>query len=236
MIKFIVEFLSRIFNQKGPVPPYRPDVNNAPVTSLGLPRAIVKAMEDKGYPIDKGEGEVNIVYLEGCDVDGSLNDDAPDRFNDTRICLSFVEGNPVVLGAWEATTEPGKYWTQNRMNPLGAARIRFGHYKAWIVGLHNGDHEALVQRKGTVTVHRDDNEDFLRAGDVLQTGYFGINQHHGYDNPKNSLGRSSAGCLVGRSIKGHREFMKIVTSDPRYRRDPNFVFSTTIMDARDVVS
>lgn len=236
MIKYILELLKRIFGKSAPVGGYLPDDKNAPVASLGLPRAIVKVMEEKYGPMDRTPGYVYIVYLEGCDPDGKLNDDAPDRFNDSRICIQFVNNVPVIVGAWEATTEPSRHWTENRMNPLGAARIAFGKYKAWVVGIHNGHHEALVQRNaGKVIVYRDDNQDMMRPGDATQTGYFGINQHHGYDLPKNSLGRSSAGCLVGRTVKGHREFMDIVKSDIRYKANPNYVFETVIMDARDVL-
>jgi hypothetical protein len=166
--------------------------------------------------------------------DGAVNDDAPNRFNDARFVIRFVEDKPVIAGAWDATTEPGKYWTENRMNPKGAARIAFGQYRAWQVGIHNSHHEALVQTGGPVTVHRDDNEDYIRPGDKTDTGYFGINLHHGYDLPRDDLGRSSAGCLVGRTVAGHQDFMRLVKSDPRYLADRHFVFTATILPADGV--
>ncbi|NJP21759.1 MAG: hypothetical protein HC763_25245, partial [Hydrococcus sp. CRU_1_1] len=39
----------------------------------------------------------------------------------------------------------------------------------------------------------------------------------GYDLPVGNIGSSSAGCLVGRTRKGHREFMSLVKSDRSYR-------------------
>jgi hypothetical protein len=85
-----------------------------------------------------------------------------------------------------------------------------------------------------VTVCRDLNKDFKREGDGRDTGLFGINQHWGYDLPANDLGRSSAGCLVGRTREGHRAFMRLIKTDPRYQSDPAFRFSTTILPAAAV--
>jgi putative chitinase len=201
-----------------------------------LAGAIVRAMKKHDYRIDTGHGEVNIVYVEGLNPDGTLNANEPNRFNDLRCVIRFVGGAPEIAGAWDGTTEPSRRWTMKPMNPKGAARIKFGQYRAWQVGVHNNNHEALVQTGGPVTVHRDYNKDYRRDGDALDTGYFGINQHHGYNLPKDDLGSSSAGCLVGRSIDGHREFMRIVKSDPRYLADRRFVFSATILPAAEVLA
>ena len=99
------------------------------------------------------------------------------------------------------------------MNPKGAARIAFNQYKAWSVGTHRASspqgHEALVQT-APVAVYRDLNKDFKRPGDRVDTGLFGINQHWGYDAPMGDLGTTSAGCLVGRTKNGHRQFMALV--------------------------
>lgn len=59
------------------------------------------------------------------------------------------------------------------MNRLGAARIAFGQYKSWQVGIHNADsptaHAALKQ-VGELTVHRDLNKDGKRTGDRVFVG------------------------------------------------------------------
>ena len=162
----------------------------------------------------------NIIYLEGVDPDGSLNDDAPNVFNDLRVVFSIGPDGAPVVHDWEGTTEPGTFWTFHPMNPLGAARIAFGQYKSWTVGVHHagqrGAHEALIQA-APIDVYRDLNKDFKREGRVY-TGLFGVNQHWGYDAPKNNLGNTSAGCLVGRTKAGHREFMALIKTDPRYSR------------------
>lgn len=172
---------------------------------------------------------VNIVYLEGVNPNGDINDDRPDVFNDLRLLIRVIHGKPEIAGAWEATTEPGRYWTENPMNSKGAARIAFGQYYAWSVGIHNNSHEGLRQ-VADITVHRDLNQDFSRIGDKTYTGVFFINQHWGYDNPVSSLGSSSAGCLVGRTTTGHREFMSLVKADARALASRGYKFTTAVMN------
>jgi hypothetical protein len=125
------------------------------------------------------------------------------------------------------------------MNPKGAARIAFGQYTAWQTGVHrsreSGGHEALVQ-VAPVTVHRDLDKDYRREGDARDTGLFGINQHWGYDLPRDDLGNSSAGCLVGRTKAGHRAFMALVKTDKRYLADRNHRFTTTVLPASAVLT
>ncbi len=196
---------------------------------------IASYMKEKGYWLARHPEAVNIVYVEGADPDGTLNDNEPNQFNDARLALRFMKtGRVEILGAWEGTTEPGRFWTNHPMNPDGAARIAFGQYKAWTVGRHHpgqaGEHEALVQ-VDKITVYRDLNQDFSRSGDRTAVGSgFAINQHWGYDLPRNDLGRSSAGCLVGRTKSGHREFMKIVKADPRYMVNNGYRFMTTVIE------
>lgn len=202
-----------------------------------LAQALVDAMKRKGYALDTGHGQVNIIYVEGLNEDGTLNDDAPDKWNDLRVVLGFDGDKPVILGRWVATTEPGRYYTEHPINSKGAARIAFGQYTAWRVGMHRGDHEALVQR-GTVTVCRDLNQDMVRTGDATDTGSdFGINQHgpSGVDEAGDTVGKFSAGCLVGKTMAGHKAFMAIVKSDPRFVADPDFMFRAAVLAERDVV-
>jgi len=195
---------------------------------------IVAAMRKRGFKVDDVPGNPNVVYVEGMGPDGTKNDNTPNQFNDARFVIMFgQDGRPKIAGAWEATTEPGRYWTENPMNSKGAARIKFGQYTAWQVGMHH-THEALVQTGGNVTVCRDLNEDYKREGDKEDTGQFGINQHWGYDFPKNDLGQSSAGCLVGRMKTGHQQFMALMKSDPRYKANSRFVFTAAVLPASEV--
>jgi hypothetical protein len=207
---------------------------------------IIKTQQKLGYKIFTNPGEINIVYVEGCDLDGTLNNDKMNEWNDVRICYQFVNGTPEILGKWDATTEPGLKYTLDPLNPDGAFRIAFGQYKAWVVGDHKG-HEALVQlwepgekldnglRVGELKGFRDKNKDGFRTGDktVVGTGW-GVNQHWGYDMSR--VDGASAGCLVGQSKIGHREFIAIVKKDIRYVGDCGYVFWSTILDGSKLES
>lgn len=197
---------------------------------------IIKYMLAKSYKIATGPQQYNIVYVEGINADGTLNPDLPNWFNDRRIIIQVLDGKPAIIGNWEATTEPGGRYTYQPMNPLGAARIAFGQYTAWAVGMHGkgSRHEALVQ-VAPIKVHRDFNKDFKRTGDRVNVGLFAVNHHWGYDLPINNVANASAGCLVGRTTAGHQEFMQLVKRDIRYEANRNHVFTTTIIAGDDLV-
>lgn len=201
---------------------------------------ITAAFNRLGYWLCRHPDCVNIVYIEGMDANGRPNGNAPNRFNDLRLLLTIgPDGVPVIAGSWEGTTEPGRFWVEHPMNPDGAARIAFGQYKSWTVGLHPSHganrHEALIQ-VDKVLVYRDLNKDFVRKGDKTDFGLFGINQHWGYDLPVGDPGKSSAGCLVGRTKAGHRAFMAAVKSDARFVHGHGYRFMTTVFSAADIES
>lgn len=216
----------------------KPEELPKPPLKLGsdIASRIIKYMQAKDYQVFTNLREYNIVYIEGINEDWSLNSDPPNQFNDRRIVIEVVDGIPKIVNHWQATTEPGRYYTLNPMNSGGAARIKFGQYKAWAVGLHgNADrHQALVQ-VAPITVHRDFNKDFQRTGDKLDTGLFLVNQHWGYDAPANNIKNASAGCLVGRRREGHREFMAIIKQDRRYVANNDYVFYTTVIPGDDLL-
>jgi hypothetical protein len=202
-----------------------------PLSASGsdLAARTIRLMNRNGHWICRHPDCVNIIYLEGVNPDGKINDDRPNVFNDLRLLITVENGKPVVKGIWEGTTEPGRHWTENPMDARGAARIAFGQYYAWSVGIHNDSHEALRQVL-PVTVHRDLNKDYKRTGDQTFTGVFYINQHWGYDLPVSNLGNSLAGCLVGRTKNGHREFMNLIKADARAEASCGYKFTTAIMD------
>lgn len=195
---------------------------------------IVQALQATDAWVCRHPGALNIVYLEGVDPDGSVNANQPNRFNDTRLLLSVREdGRPAIVAAWEATSEPGRHYTEiDPQSPLGAARIALGQHKAWVVGMHKsntpGAHESLVQAE-PLTVFRDFNKDYRREGDQPQKGIFGINQHWGFDLPFHDIGKASAGCLVGRTKHGHTQFMALVKQDPRFHASSGYRFLTTVL-------
>ncbi|MEG3843519.1 hypothetical protein [Microcoleus sp. herbarium14] len=198
---------------------------------MTLIKKIISYMEAENYEIFRKSGEKNIIYIEGADKNGTINSDKSNHFNDLRLVFAFNHRDDAVIeGAWEGTTEPGYWYTDNPMNPDGAARIAFGQYRSWQIGIHgySDPHEALVQ-VGPVKVHRDYNRDMVRTGDAIDEGYFGINQHWGHDHPVDDIHTASAGCLVGRTRSGHRTFMELVRSDRRYVSRSDFIFTTAII-------
>lgn len=210
----------------------------APIDLTGndLATRIIKYMQLQGYWFPRLQGYLNIVYVEGLDESGALNDDKPDLFNDCRMLISIEQTRPKIVGRWQATTEPGKHYTDNPpagVAALGVARIAFGQFKAWNVGTHHGfsglhPHEALVQ-VDKIKIFRDLNKDFIRTGDVSYEGIFAINQHSGFGHPGMTIGMTSAGCLVGLTHAGHQQFMQLVKSDPRFIERSGYTFMTTVI-------
>jgi hypothetical protein len=204
-----------------------------PLTGNTWVLGVIAYMASNGHWFSRHPKCWNIVYVEGMDEFGNPNDDRPNWFNDVRLIFQIQEDGGVASHAWAATSEPGRYWTENLMSPKGAARIAFGQHKCWVVGRHLANkpsgHEALTQAED-ITVHRDLDKNYKRNGDALDRGMFGINQHWGYDRPERDIGPASAGCLVGRTKDGHREFMKLIKSDARYRASNGYRFMTTVID------
>ncbi|PWT94419.1 MAG: hypothetical protein C5B54_00085 [Acidobacteria bacterium] len=195
---------------------------------------IIKAMHRNGYWVCRHSKCLNIVYVEGMDVGGKPNKNIPNHFNDLRLLIRIENGIPKIVGQWEGTTEPGKYWTQRPMSKRGAARLAFGQYKSWALGSHKKKtHPALVQ-VSPLPVYRDLLKKYHRYGQK-HIGNFGIQHHGGYDLSKHDLGRSSAGCLVGRSMAGHKTFIRLVKTDARFiAAGGGYRFMATLMPASDI--
>lgn len=173
---------------------------------------LIKYMQAKGWRIRP----LNIVYLEDANADTwEPSQGLLDAWDDVRIVVS---DKGEVLLSCEATCEPGLYYTQNRLNPNGAFRIKSDEQfqDAWQIGYHK-QQLALVQC-ANLTGLRDNNEDGLRTGDRQFTGNdFGVNQHTTGDSADAvapaKVRRWSAGCFVGRYASTHYgKFMPLVKS------------------------
>jgi hypothetical protein len=199
---------------------------------------IIKYMQLKNFWFARMKGMLTIVYVEGADEDGTPNADRTNEFNDRRMVLAIEGERPKILHNVLATTEPGRFFTMNPTNPRGAARIAFGQFKAWNVGIHKAGrpsaHEALVQ-VAELPVHRDSNKDGKRNDGAVDTGLFGINQHKGFNAAVDNIGQSSAGCLVSRLNDDHKVFMTLVKTDPRFRdASHGYRFMSTIIAGDDL--
>jgi len=183
----------------------------------------IRIMQERGMRIRA----INIVYFEGINTDlKTINNDRLDGWNDVR-CLITDKGDMLMSAV--ATTEPGLFYTYNRMNPKGAFRIKLNEQfrDCWRIGRHFTQ-DALVQI-GTITGHRDNNQDGKRTNDLLDTGnYFHVNQHT-TSNAPNFVGRWSAGCLVGRFPSTHARFMTIL------RGSGNKFFDTVVFDGQELL-
>lgn len=203
-----------------------------------LASRIIRYFQLKNYYFPVGSKRYSIVYVEGINPDGKLNDDSPNVFNDIRCVIEIPDGVPRFAGGpWVATTEAGRHYTEKPMNKSGCARIQFGQYpKAWTISVHgsgSGAHKALVQC-GPITVCRDFDKNNSRIGDRTQTGIFGCNQHHSYGQPKNNIGRASAGCAVGLVIEEHFDFMDLISQDRRYLVSNDYKFGSTFIPGDDL--
>lgn len=203
--------------------------------SDNLANRIVKAMQRKGYQLSTNPSEVNIIYLRGADQYGNSNGNRINEWSDRRLVLMF-RGQPTVVGNWAATVKPGLPAIKNPTNNQGAAFIEPGQYSAWRVGTHYGIFgrvELGLVQVAPVKFRRD----VKGSGDVsdqpVQSGMIGLNQHSGSD--QQYVNKASYACLAAQSQNAHlNKFMKLVMSDPRYRRDKNFVLTTTILDVSDI--
>ncbi len=228
---FTPEIARTLLNPNQPLPDIRP-------SGAWIDR-VIGYMVNKGYFICRHPDCKNIIYVEGVDPDGKLNAQTPNTFEDLRVVFSIQPNGVPVMQSWVGTTEPGRYYTIDHPNPEGAARIKPGQYKSWHVGIHTGEsggnaHEALVQSED-IDIYRDKNRDFRREGPIF-TGKFGIDQHKGFNLPKDDAGEASAGCLVGRLNDGHLEFMALIKTDPRYINNNGYNFMTAVIPGAEALS
>ncbi|MEL4896103.1 hypothetical protein [Crocosphaera sp. Alani8] len=155
-----------------------------------LAHRIVDCCKSRNYPLRTGTGEINIVAVEGMNVNGSFNNDQANLWNDEIAILVFENGTPKLKCCYLGTTEPGRTVTQNPYRgTTGAARLDTGHHQdLWQVGLHRG-YEALAQNSNAARLVRDRNKNYSRDDKVtVETGR-GINLH----TTKTTGWRGSAG-------------------------------------------
>ena len=203
---------------------------------------MVRYLQAKKLFVARLPGFFTIVYVEGTDENGRHNADTFNVFNDRRTVFHFDKsGRPIMDLNALCTTEPGRFFTNNPLNPDGAARIAFGQYKAWTIGIHHPElkaprrHEALVQA-ATIQIFRDKNKDGIRPGDKETSvgSGAGINQHSGLNQPPGDIGKLSAGCLVGQDDAQHKKFMKVLHGDPRFIANNGYRFMTTVIAGDDL--
>lgn len=160
-------------------------------------QAIIKA----GFKFFIGEFNINMVGIR-------TRNRKVDNWDDF-FCILWQEGGQNKI--WvndQFTTDPGIYYMQTKLlNPSGCGILARGQYRGvWKIGKHLGKYEAFLQLGCEVSAYRDRNKDNIMDFDVntLKSGWYGCNQHHGYDTVK--VNNNSALCQV------HRYKKDLVTS------------------------
>ncbi len=137
-----------------------------------------------------------------------------DIFNDKIVVTSGGK-----IHVFNATVDPGVYYTNNPGKVKGVAHLCLGQYKnAYVIGKHKG-YTALCQWGNEVTVWRDLNRNFKHDNtDRFDSGYFGINIHRAHSKIKaENIGKYSAGCQVIQSPEDFKKLMELVFNSPQYK-------------------
>lgn len=180
-------------------------------------------MHAKGYGFNKREGQLNMIGVRS--KNRSVNN------WDDFFCLLWVEGGKKQIWVNDNyTTDPGIYYMQIKLlNPEGCGILAEGHYpNVWKLGLHGANkYEAFVQIGRKVKVYRDRNKDSYMDFDpkTLREGWYGCNQHHGYNSLK--VSNNSAMCQVHR----YKKDLAVVLA--RAKRSKATSFSYTLLNETD---
>lgn len=157
------------------------------------------------YQFDERVFGINLIGIRS-----SLN--ATNLWDDTLL-IAYINNKRegVVKEFKNFTTDPGYYFLKTKLlNPKGCAILCEGqHIKMFTNGKHNGKYEALVQYK-PVKVYRDSNKDNILDENVIDTGMFGINLHHGYNSYV--VFNNSAGCQVLKSPSDLTKVLEMTTT------------------------
>jgi hypothetical protein len=177
----------------------------------------------KGYSFRVGEGQINMIAIRS-------NNRAVDAWDDF-FCLLWIEGGKKQIWVNDSfTTDPGIYYMQTKiLNPAGCGILAAGyHNNIWQLGKHGAkQYEAFVQTGGKVKAYRDRNKDNYMDFDpkTIQEGFFGCNQHHGYDSTK--VGNNSAMCQVH---KFKKDLAYVLAAA---KKDKSTSWSYTLLDEAD---
>lgn len=214
MLNHLLNLLAKLFLRKAPAPQKK--LPNQPVTKspqtleeLLTFSNIKSVFEAKGYKFfDTPDRKLNLNLV------GVRRDNEGTNTFDDYLLVLYREEELAVKSQYAITTDPGKHWLENPINPKGTAVLVPGQYPgAWKLGKHQGKYNALVQRK-PVKVWRDNNKDsvidYLYAHAQVSEGYFGINIHRSNPYGKSYLvDKWSAGCQVFQAVDEYIGFIDL---------------------------
>ena len=172
---------------------------------------IEAAVKKEGHKwFENGDYNVNIVGVRN----SATHNEVTNKFDDW-MTISYKVNGEWNFHCYDCTTDPGKYWVDNLMNPDGVAIVVPGQYRSsHKIGLHQGKYEALRQQK-PIKVWRDGNKDnvYDHIADDIQDGIFGINIHRATKYPgkeSTQVDKWSAGCQVIAAYNDFEEFMNVM--------------------------
>ena len=155
---------------------------------------------------------------------------------DDFLLVMYREEELMITNRYQITTDPGKYWLLNPMNPKGTAVLAPDQYRStWKLGKHQAKYEALVQAK-PVKVYRDNNKDeiidYNNIALTLDQGYFGINIHR--SNPYDQsyvINKWSAGCQVFKKVEDYNSFIEVCKESAKIYGNG---FTYTLIEEKDL--
>jgi hypothetical protein len=167
------------------------------------------------------------------DPDGTPNKNRLNAFDDIKMVLDG--DGKIVGGPWEATTQPGKYWTEHPMASGGAFIIALGPQACWTLGEYHGLMVWRQAEDSRILGHRDPDRTYERHGPPTEFGNIGVHHHGGYDLPREDLRNAAAGCQVIRLRDDQAQFMRITRRCPRYLKDrQGYRLTATVLTAQEV--
>ena len=192
---------------------------------------IEKAMEGLGHEYFRsGEYNVNIIGVRNA----ATGDTVTNKFDDCMTISYKVDGE-WKFNCWKCTTDPGKHWVENLLNPNGVAILKEGQYKgSHKIRKHQGKYEALCQ-KGLLKVYRDKdmNDEYDLVEENVHEGIYGINIHKAGSRSAGStqVDKWSAGCQVFSKEDDFYDFMNVMYKS-RDRWGNSFTY--TLINSNDV--
>jgi len=167
---------------------------------------VIDEMKSLGYKVDMRPYKLNVVGIRDASVA------VPENYSDNIAYFLWDNDGNLQGQIAEATTTPGIQYLNDPMNSSGTAILKQGQYvDTYIIGLHRGKYEALVQRGGPVTVIRDtDRNGVLNYFGKTFSGMYGINIHRSTASyaSQDKIGPDSAGCQVFRWKDDFDDMMK----------------------------
>jgi hypothetical protein len=192
---------------------------------------VEKAVKSKGYKwFENGDYNLNIVGIRN----SSTNNEITNKFDDL-LTVSYKIDGVWYFHQWEATTDPGKHWTENLLNKDGVAILVPGQYSgSHKIDLHQGKYSALKQQK-PLKVYRDNNKDgkYDMLEENIKEGIYGINIHRASaTGTSTQIDKWSAGCQV---IANNQNFDKLMELANKSKDKWGNSFTYTLIESKDIV-